>query len=88
MRERKSVYMVFGGRPEEKKPLGRTRRRWEDNIKMYFCEVGWGMDWIDVAQVVGCCECRNIPSDSIKCGEFSEDLLAYQEVPCSIELVR
>jgi hypothetical protein len=30
--------------------LGRPRRRWEDNIKMYLEEVGWGMDWIELAQ--------------------------------------
>jgi hypothetical protein len=36
---------------EGKKPLGRPRHRWEDNIKMYLEEVGWkGMEWIDVAQ--------------------------------------
>jgi hypothetical protein len=39
------------GKPEEKKPLGRPRRRWEDNIKMDLREIGWGgMDFIDLAQ--------------------------------------
>jgi hypothetical protein len=39
------------GKPEEKRPLGRVRRRGMDNIKMDLREVGWdGMDWIDVAQ--------------------------------------
>jgi hypothetical protein len=39
------------GRPEGRRPLGRLRRRWEDNIKMYLQEVGWGgMDWIELAQ--------------------------------------
>jgi hypothetical protein len=38
------------GRPEGKRPLGRPRRRWEDNIEMVFKEVGWGMNWIDLAQ--------------------------------------
>ena len=39
------------GKPEGKRPLGRPRRRWEDNIKMGLQEVGCGgMDWIDVAQ--------------------------------------
>jgi len=39
------------GKPGGKRPLGRSRRRWEDNIKMDFQEVGWGsMDWIDLAQ--------------------------------------
>jgi hypothetical protein len=38
------------GKPERKRPLGRTRRRWVDNIKMDL-EIGWdGMDWIDLAQ--------------------------------------
>jgi hypothetical protein len=31
-------------------PLGRLRRRWEDNIKMDVKEMGWGVDWIDLAQ--------------------------------------
>ena len=35
------------GKLEGRGPLGRPRQRWEDNIKM---EVGWGIDWIDVAQ--------------------------------------
>jgi len=39
------------GEPEGKRLLGRPRRRWEDNIKMDFQEVGWaGMGWIDLAQ--------------------------------------
>jgi len=38
-------------KPGSKRPLGRTRRRWEDNIKMDIQEVGCGgMDWIDLAQ--------------------------------------
>jgi hypothetical protein len=37
--------------PEGKRPLGRPRRRWVDNIKMDLREIGWdGMDWIDLAQ--------------------------------------
>jgi len=45
------VCRVLVGRPEEKKPLGRPTRRWEDNIKMDLQEVGCGgMDWIDLAQ--------------------------------------
>jgi hypothetical protein len=39
------------GKPEGKKPLGRPRRRWVDNIEMYLREIVWdGMDWIDLAQ--------------------------------------
>jgi hypothetical protein len=39
------------GKPEGKRPRGRPRRWWEDNIKMDLREIGWGvMDWIDLAQ--------------------------------------
>jgi hypothetical protein len=39
------------GKSEEKRPQGRPRRRWVDNIKTYVREIGWdGMDWIDLAQ--------------------------------------
>jgi hypothetical protein len=39
------------GQPEGKRPLGRPRRRWEDNIKMDLREIEWGdMDWIALAQ--------------------------------------
>jgi len=59
------------GKPKEKRPFGRPRRRWEDNIKTDLQEVGCGsMDWIEVAQDRDTCECGNEPSGSIKCGEF------------------
>ena len=49
--ERRGVYGVLMGKPEGKRPLGRPRRRWEDNIKMDFQEVGCGdMDWIELTQ--------------------------------------
>jgi len=38
------------GKSEEKRPLARPRRRWEDNMKIDLQEVGWGMDWIDFDQ--------------------------------------
>jgi len=48
---RGGVYRVLVGKPEGKRPLGRPRRRWEDNIKKYLQEVGCGcMDWIELAQ--------------------------------------
>jgi hypothetical protein len=51
MVERMGVYRVLVGKPEGNRPLGRPRRRWEDNIKMDLQEVGcWGMDWIELAQ--------------------------------------
>ena len=44
-------YRVLVGKPEGKRPLGRPRRRWEDNIKMDLQEVGCGsVDWIELAQ--------------------------------------
>jgi len=49
--ERRGVYRVLVGKPEGKRPLGRHRRRWENNIKMDLQEVGFrGMDWIELAQ--------------------------------------
>jgi hypothetical protein len=51
MGERRSTYRVLVGKPEGKTPLGRTRCRWEDNIKMYLQEVGCGgMNWIELTQ--------------------------------------
>ena len=51
MGERKGVYRVLVGKPEGKRPLGRTRRKWKDNIKMDFLEMACGgMDWIELAQ--------------------------------------
>jgi hypothetical protein len=45
------VHRVLVGKPEEKRPLGRPRRRWEDNIKMDVQEVGGGRgDWMEMAQ--------------------------------------
>jgi hypothetical protein len=41
MGERRAAHRVLVGKPEEKRPLGRPRRRREDNIKMYLQEVGW-----------------------------------------------
>jgi len=47
--ERRGVYRVMVGKREIRRPLGRPRRRWEDNIKMDFQEVGGGsMDWIEL----------------------------------------
>jgi hypothetical protein len=50
MGERKDVYRVLVGKYEGKRPLGRTGRRLEDNIKMVLQEVGGCMDWIELAQ--------------------------------------
>jgi len=51
MGDRRGVYRVLMGKPEGKKPLGRPRRTWEDNIKTDLQEVGcWGMEWIELVQ--------------------------------------
>ena len=51
MGEGKGVYRVLVGKPEGKRPLGRPRRRWEDNIKMDLQEVGAGFgDWMELVQ--------------------------------------
>jgi hypothetical protein len=42
MGEGRGAYRVLVGKPEGRRPLGRSRRRWEDNIKMDLQEVGWG----------------------------------------------
>jgi hypothetical protein len=47
MGEKRNAYRLLVGKPEGKRPLGRTRRRWMDNIRMDLGEVGWGdVDWI------------------------------------------
>jgi len=75
MGEGRGLYRVLLGKPEGKKPLGRHRHRWENNIKMDLLIVGCGgMGWIDLDQdryrLAGTCECGNEPSVSLKCGEF------------------
>jgi hypothetical protein len=49
MGEKRGAYRILVGRPEGRRPPGRPRRRWEDNIKMDLQDVGWGMDWIELA---------------------------------------
>jgi hypothetical protein len=51
MGEKANVYGLLVGEPEGKRPLGRPRRRWIDNIKMNLLEMGLNVvDWIDLAQ--------------------------------------
>jgi hypothetical protein len=51
MGEERGAHRVVVGKPEGKRPLGRPRRRWEDNIKMNVQEVGGGRgDWMELAQ--------------------------------------
>jgi hypothetical protein len=50
MGDRRGAYRVLVGKSEGKRPLGRPRCRWEDNIKKDLQEVRWGIDWIDLVQ--------------------------------------
>jgi hypothetical protein len=51
MGEERGVHRVLVGKPEGKRPLGRPRRRWKDNIKMALQEVGGALgDWMELAQ--------------------------------------
>jgi hypothetical protein len=51
MGEKLNAYRILVGKPDGKRPLGKPRRRWVDNIKIDLREIGWdGMDWIDLAQ--------------------------------------
>jgi hypothetical protein len=51
MRETRNAYTILMGKTEGKRPLGRQRRRWVDNIKIYLRDImmGWYVDWIDLA---------------------------------------
>jgi hypothetical protein len=71
---RKQVYTGFCLETQGTRPLGRPRRRWEDNIKMNLQEVGWGawtgLIWLRIGTGDGSFKCSNEPSGSIKCWDF------------------
>jgi hypothetical protein len=51
MGEKRNEYRILVGKPEGRRPLGRPRRRWVDNIKIDLREIVWGgMDWVDLTQ--------------------------------------
>jgi hypothetical protein len=83
MEENRGAYRILVGRPEGRGPLGRPRRRWEDNIKMDLQEVGWGMDRIELAQVTD--KWRALVNAVMNL--LAEKLLASQDGLCSLELV-
>jgi hypothetical protein len=77
MGEKSNVYRLLVGKPEGKRPLGRPRRRWIDNIKMDRLEIGLSaVDWIGLTQdgykAESSCELRNELSGFIKCWETTE----------------
>jgi hypothetical protein len=71
--EKRNVYRLLVGKPERKRPLGRPRRRWTDNIKMdriEYCGLDWsGSGWV---QLESSCKLGNEPSGSIKYWETTE----------------
>jgi hypothetical protein len=59
MGEKRNTYIILVGKTERKSPLGRPKRRWENNIKIDLRELGWGgMDWIYLAQDTN--QCRTL----------------------------
>jgi hypothetical protein len=76
MGEKRNVYRLLVGNPEGKRPLGRPRRRWIDNIKMDLRDRSecCGLDWSGsgLVQVESSCKLGNEPSGSIKCWETTE----------------
>jgi hypothetical protein len=77
MGETKNTYRILVGKPEGKRPLGRPRRKWVDNIKIDLRETGLdGVDWVDLAQNRdqwrGSCEHGDEPSGSLNCWDVPE----------------
>jgi hypothetical protein len=72
--EIKNEYSVLVGKPEGKRPLGRSRRRWEDSIRMDIMKIWFeGVDWrhwLRMGPVADSCEHGNEISGSVKSGEF------------------
>jgi hypothetical protein len=74
MGEGRGVYRVSVGRPEGKRPLGRPKSRWEDNIKLGLRELESmgriGFSWLRIESSGGLCDYGNEPSSSIKIGGY------------------
>jgi hypothetical protein len=82
--ENRNAYRILVGKPGSKRPLGRPRHRWADNIEMDLREIGWdGMYWIDLAQDRDqwrTHEHGEEPLGSITCGEVLEWLHNWQHL--------
>jgi hypothetical protein len=51
MGKKRGAHRLLAGKPEEKRPFGRPRHRWEDNIKTDLKDISWeGMGWVDLSQ--------------------------------------
>ena len=72
MGQRKGVYRVLMAEPEGKRPFGKLRCRWDDNIKIQCQEFGWvnGSIWLRIGTSGGFCECGNKPPGSTNCGKI------------------
>jgi len=70
MGEMRSAYKIFVGKPEEKRQLRRAKCRWQDNIRMEVCGLGYG-------PVAGSCEPSTETPGSIKGGKFLDYLSNY-----------
>jgi hypothetical protein len=71
--ERRGAYRVLVRNPEGKRPLGSPRSRWKDNIKIGLQKVGWGMDWLDLAQEADICK-RGNEKDENKTNKYTQDM--------------
>jgi hypothetical protein len=81
MGEDRDVHRVLVGKPDGKRPLGRPRRRWEDNIKLDLQKVGGGGgDWMELAQgreMAATCGYGEELSSSINAGNFLTSCKVY-----------
>jgi hypothetical protein len=69
--EKRNAYRILVGNPEGKRPLGRPRRRWVNNIKKDLRQTGWnGMDWTDLVQDRDSCEHGNESACSRNAGKL------------------
>jgi hypothetical protein len=83
--ERRGVYRVLEGKPEGKRPLGRPRHTWDDNIKIDLQEVRWrSKNWIDLAQDrdrwIALLKAAIKPRVPLNGGNLTEELLASQRI--------